>query len=77
MTAIVIRDVPDEVRDKLAARAARSGWSLQEFLLRQLSEMATRPSTGDIIAQARERVRTTGTRLDPAEILGDLDADRR
>jgi plasmid stability protein len=77
MTAITIRNVPDEVRDELAARAARSGRSLQEFLLRRLSELAARPSTDDIIAQARERVRTTGTRLDPAEILGDLDADRR
>jgi plasmid stability protein len=32
MVAITIRDIPDDVRDELAARAARSGKSLQEYL---------------------------------------------
>ncbi len=30
--AITVRGVPDEVRDELAARAARAGQSLQEYL---------------------------------------------
>jgi hypothetical protein len=29
---IIIRNVPDEVRDELAGRAARQGRSLQEYL---------------------------------------------
>ncbi|WP_431607120.1 FitA-like ribbon-helix-helix domain-containing protein [Protofrankia symbiont of Coriaria ruscifolia] len=32
VTAITIRDVPDETRDKLASRAALSGRSLQEYV---------------------------------------------
>ena len=32
MTVITVRDVPDEVRDELAARAGRSGMSMQEFI---------------------------------------------
>lgn len=32
MVAVTVRDVPDEVRDELAARAARAGKSLQEYL---------------------------------------------
>lgn len=75
--AITIRNVPDEVRDELAARAARSGRSLQEYLLGQLADLATRPSLEDIIGQARARARATGTRLDPDQILADRDADRR
>jgi antitoxin FitA len=75
--AITIRNVPDEVRDELAARAARSGRSLQEYLLRQLADLATRPSVDDVIARARARVQATGTRLDPDEILTARDADRR
>jgi plasmid stability protein len=75
--AITIRNVPDEVRDELAARAARSGRSLQEFLLRQLTELASRPSVDDVIARARTRAAATGTRLDPAQILAARDADRR
>lgn len=79
MTTITIRHVPDEVRDELAARARRSGRSLQEFLLRQLTGMASRPSLDDVVARARarDRVRATGTRVEVANVLADRDADRR
>lgn len=77
MTAITIRNVPEHVRDELAARAGRSGRSLQEYLLRELVELASRPAPDEVIARARDRVRTTATRVDPAAILADLDADRR
>ena len=33
--AITIRNVPDEVRNELASRAALKGWSLQQFLLHE------------------------------------------
>jgi antitoxin FitA len=75
--ALTIRNVPDEIRDELAARAARSGRSLQEYLLGQLAELASRPSVEDAIARARARVRATGSRLDPDQILAARDADRR
>jgi len=75
--AITVRNVPEQVRDELAARAARSGRSLQEYLLVQLSELASRPSIEDVVARARDRVRATGRRLDPTEIVSDRDADRR
>jgi plasmid stability protein len=75
--AITIRNVPDEVRDELASRAARTGRSLQEYLLRHLSDIASRPSVDDVIARARARTQTTGTRLEPDQILADRDADRR
>lgn len=75
--AITIRNVPDEIRDELAARAARSGRSLQEFLLGQLVDLATRPSVDEVVARARARVQATGTRLDLRKILADRDADRR
>lgn len=75
--AITIRNVPDEVRDELAARAAKTSRSLQEYLLRQLTELASRPSVDDVIARARARTQTTGTHLDPHQILADRDAERR
>jgi antitoxin FitA len=75
--AITIRNVPDEVRDELAARAARSGRSLQEYLLRQLASLAARPSVEDVVARARTRARATGARLDPDQIVAARDADRR
>jgi plasmid stability protein len=75
--AITVRDVPDEVRDELAARAARAGQSLQEYLRGMLVESVSRPAVADVIARARARVTTTGSRLDAAAILDARDADRR
>jgi plasmid stability protein len=75
--AITIRNVPDEVRDELAARAARSGRSLQEYLLREISELAARETVEDVVARARARLRATRHRLDPSLIIADRDADRR
>ncbi len=75
--AITVRDVPDGVRDELAARAARAGKSLQEYLRGMLVETATRPSVEDVIARARARVAATGSRVDACSILAARDADRR
>ena len=77
MTAITIRNVPDEVRDELAARAARSGQSLQEYLLSKFVEMTSRPSLDDVISRARARVAATRTRVTATAILAARDEDRR
>jgi plasmid stability protein len=42
MTVITIRNVPEDVNTKLKQRAAERGQSLQQFLLRELSEAADR-----------------------------------
>jgi plasmid stability protein len=74
--SITIRNVPDEVRDELAARAARSGRSLQEFLLRQLADLAVKPSVEEFVSRARGRARASGIELSAQQILADRDADR-
>lgn len=75
--AITIRNVPDKVRDELAARAARSGRSLQEYLAAQLTDLATRPELGEALAAARNRARVSGRVLAADDIVADRDADRR
>ena len=74
---ITVRDVPDEVRDVLASRAARGGKSLQEYLRGMLVETAARPPVDDVITRARTRVAATGSRVDAQSILAARDADRR
>jgi antitoxin FitA len=75
--AVTIRNVPEAVRDELAARAARSGRSLQEYLLSHLVEVASQPTMEETVQRARQRAHVTGTVLDAAAIVGDRDADRR
>jgi plasmid stability protein len=75
--AITVRDVPDNVRDELAARAARAHQSLQEYLRSMLIDSAARPPVGDVIARARARVDVTGSTVSAASILAARDADRR
>ena len=75
--AITVRDVPDTVRDELAARAARAGKSLQEYLRGMLIDTASRPSVEDVIARARARVEATKVRVSAESILAARDAERR
>jgi antitoxin FitA len=75
--SITIRNVPEETRDELAARAARSGRSLQEYLRAQLVDLADRPEPEALMERVRERVERTNTRLDAKEILALRDAGRR
>ena len=54
-TSITIRNVPDETRDELAARAASTHRSLQEYLRAALIDFARRPDPAVLMAQIRER----------------------
>lgn len=75
--SITIRDVPEETRDELAARAAATGRSLQEYLRARLIELARRPDPEVLLARIRARKKSTGSRLSIEEILSHRDADRR
>jgi antitoxin FitA len=77
MPSITIRDVPAETRDELAARAAASGRSLQEYLRAELVELARRPDRSTLLERVRRRKADTGTRLEAATILELKDTDRR
>jgi antitoxin FitA len=74
---ITIRDVPEKVRDELAARAALQGKSMQEYLRAELERLAARPSVEAWLEQVRKRKRAAQTRVSAAQILKARDADRR
>jgi adenine C2-methylase RlmN of 23S rRNA A2503 and tRNA A37 len=76
-TSITIRDVPDETRDELAARAALSGRSLQEYLRSRLMELARQPEAETLVARIRARKSATDSALPADLILSHLDEDRR
>ena len=73
--AITIRNVPDDVRNELAARAAARGWSLQEFMLTELIELSKRPDRQALVARIERRL--DGTKLTAAELIAISDSERR
>ncbi len=75
--AVTIRDVPTETCDELAARAALTGRSLQEYLRAQLIELAQRPDPVALLARIRDRKANTSSRLSKQQILSHRDAERR
>ena len=74
---ITIRNVPEEVRDQLAIRAAQQRQSMQEFLRSQLERIASRPSVDMWLQNVRERKASAGTRISASDILSARDQDRR
>jgi plasmid stability protein len=77
MASITIRNVPDRDRDELASRAARSGRSLQEYLRKELIDLANRPDPDALARRISERKHRTSTTLSAAKILEHRDAGRR
>jgi len=75
--SITIRDVPDETSDELAARAALTGRSLQEYLRARLVELAQTPDAEVLMARIRARKAVTSSSTSADRILAHRDADRR
>jgi len=73
---ITIRDVPKWVRDELAARAAREGKPMQEYLRTELERLVARPSVDVWLEKVRKRKRAVRTRLSSAQILNERGAER-
>ena len=73
--AITIRNVPDQVRNELASRAAAKGWSLQEFLLSELVELSKRPDRLALLARIERRL--DGTVLTANQLAAVSDSERR
>lgn len=77
MVNIQVRDVSDEVHAALVRRAARSGQSLQQYLVRQLAVLATTPTLDDVLDRIeRAGAGTAGGSLTTREAIAALEAER-
>jgi plasmid stability protein len=52
---IQVRNVPDSVHKTLKARAAQAGFTLSDYLLRELRKIAEVPTTRELAERVRER----------------------
>jgi len=69
-------DVPEDVRDELARKAALAGQSLQAYLLGELTRLSARPSMAEIIQRARARAEATGSSATMADAVAEVRAGR-
>jgi len=74
---ITVRNVPNEVRNELAARAARAGKSMQEYLREELERLARRPSIDEWLSRVRGRKELARSTVGADVILDHRDADRQ
>jgi plasmid stability protein len=54
-TMIQIRNVPDALHRRLKARAALSGMSLSDYLLKEIRQAAERPTLDELRARLQSR----------------------
>lgn len=54
-SVIEIHHVPDVIHTELAVRAARSGLSLSDYVLRELERLMIRPTTDELVQRIRSR----------------------
>jgi hypothetical protein len=74
MVALQIRDVPEEIRDVLAAQAKARGQSLQAYLLELVETQARRLRNTAVLD--RFAGRSDGTRSLPGETTSELAQQR-
>jgi antitoxin FitA len=76
MPSVQIKDVPEETHAVLRRRAAAAHQSLQEYLLQQLIEVASRPTVDEVLARAGGRAGGSASFHDSTRALRE-DRDRR
>jgi hypothetical protein len=69
---IQIKNVPDSVHRTLKSRAAQAGMTLSDYLLKELSDVAARPTLEEILARLEAR----GTRGKPFDSAAAVRAER-
>lgn len=74
---IQIRHVPEDVHARLKARAAAAGMSLSDYLLREITALALRPTWQEIFDEIdREGPILEGEPVDTVELIRELREER-
>jgi antitoxin FitA len=67
---VQVRNVPDDLHRTLKARAAMAGTSLSEYLLRELTRLAERPTREELRRRLEQREPVHLT-ISPADLLAE------
>jgi plasmid stability protein len=70
MKTLYLRNVPEDVSERLAALAAREGLSVSSFAVRELTEAARRADNPALLGELPD------LDVSAAHVIGDLEAGR-
>ena len=70
MKTLYLRNVPDDVSERLASLAARDGLSVSSFAVRELTEAARRADNAALLGDLPD------LEVSPADVIAGLDAVR-
>jgi plasmid stability protein len=70
MKTLYLRNVPDDVSERLASLAAREGMSVSSFALRELGEVARRAENPALLGGLPD------LDVSAKDVIADLEADR-
>ncbi|MEU0488634.1 antitoxin [Nocardiopsis sp. NPDC006139] len=73
MTALTIRDMPEDVVREMKVRAARAGQSLQAYARAVLTREVSKPALADAVEAAR---RTAQADVTVSDVLDAIDRER-
>ncbi len=65
---VQIRNVPDDLHRELKVRAARAGMTLSDYLLREMRDLAVRPTMSEWLA-GTDRLEPLQSEMSPAEAI--------
>jgi len=68
---IQLRHVPDDLHRKLKARAAMEGLSLSDYILREVRQLADKPTMSEMLERLA-RLKPVHLKTSPVEILREL-----
>jgi antitoxin FitA len=69
---IQIRNVPDDIHRALKVRAAKEGMTLSAYLLREVAQLAERPTLEELMERARRRKPLKPFTEDSVQIIREL-----
>jgi plasmid stability protein len=78
MATIQIREIPEDVYERVRRRARAQGQSIQAYMREQVIELAERPTKAEVVAEVEAALRRYGPAGAGADaIVADVHADRR
>ena len=77
MSTIQIRNIPEPVYEEIRRRARARNQSIQQFMLAEVHRLAEGTDTEYLRDRIEKLKATAGIELDVAQMLADLEAERR